>query len=177
MVRRKAKQKRKTNYKKLNLPGLNSSKQSRLNKEYVDYDYVGDLSPEEQKFLSKFSQEYYSGTFEPDDPDAEDKTYTYDNFDKETGKGNIAKSHDEQKADYRRNNIKLKDIHGQITAFSGFKNYDNLELEGATDDIVNELLDQAAKHPNIVKKFKKKQASNKPVSLKTKDPKPKKLLE
>jgi hypothetical protein len=37
------------------------------NREYVDYDYINDLTDEEAEWLANFSDNYYSGRFKKDD--------------------------------------------------------------------------------------------------------------
>lgn len=40
---------------------LNFKQQTRPRREFMDYDYVHKLSPEEKEFLAKFTDEYYGG--------------------------------------------------------------------------------------------------------------------
>jgi hypothetical protein len=47
-------------------PGIDVSKHPRTRREYIDFDYADKLSPEEKKFLSNFSEEYYGGGFAHD---------------------------------------------------------------------------------------------------------------
>jgi len=40
---------------------LKTKDQSRLRRQFIDYDYIKKLSPEEREFLAKFTDEYYGG--------------------------------------------------------------------------------------------------------------------
>lgn len=145
--------KKKTKFKNVKNPGLKPQYQSRLNREYVDYDYIDKLTEEEKSFMSKFTQEYYSGTHEKDI----DGNYRYGDFDPKTGEGHITNNDKDRRANYDRNNKKLKDIHGQIKVFSGFVQYED---SGTTVDPTaarDEIIDISIKDINAltVKPFKK----------------------
>ncbi len=43
-------------------PGLNRQLHPRSRQEYLDYDYISQLSDEEKEILSKFTDEYYGAT-------------------------------------------------------------------------------------------------------------------
>jgi hypothetical protein len=144
---KKKTKKAKTKYKNIKYPGLKLSVQSRLNREFVDYDYIDQLSPDEKAFLSKFTQEQYSGTFEKN----EDDTYSYDNFDPKIYKGNLARNDKERRESYERNNKKLKDVHGQITAFSSFTEYDTLAEKVNPQEAIDNIIDISIKDPESLK--------------------------
>jgi hypothetical protein len=45
----------------LKFPALSALRRRKKSKDYVDYDYVQKLSPEERAFLNQFTDEYYNG--------------------------------------------------------------------------------------------------------------------
>lgn len=49
---------------------MKHSDQVRTRREFIDYDYVNQLSPEERKFLAKFTDEYYGGAILKGDKNA-----------------------------------------------------------------------------------------------------------
>lgn len=53
----------KSNYSKQKYPALNSRYQVANRRELIDYDYINKLSPEEKKWLDKFTSEYVITNF------------------------------------------------------------------------------------------------------------------
>lgn len=72
-------------------------------REYIDYDYLTALSEDELKWLNKFSDEYYGGSFTKN---------------KETGryKGNIHTKTEDRRDCYRRNNRRMNCTYGDRKA-------------------------------------------------------------
>lgn len=56
--------KRKTPRNKVKHPGLKKQYNSKLKQEYLDQDYISQLSEEEKQFLSDFNEEYYGANLD-----------------------------------------------------------------------------------------------------------------
>lgn len=158
----KKKKKKVTKFKNVKNPGIKPQYQSRLNREYVDYDYLDKLTEEEKTYLSKFSQEYYSGTHEKD----ENGNYRYGDFDPKTGEGHLTDNDKDRRANYDRNNKKLKDVHGQIKVFSGFVQYEELGTTVNPNEARDIIIDASMKDPKslVVKPYKKQGKRRKRLS-------------
>lgn len=86
------KRKRRSNVKH---PALHKRYNPKVRQEYIDYDYLDKLNPEELDWLNKFSEEYINARFQGDETD-------------------IDKSPEGRKAAYDRNNARNRCLYSQL---------------------------------------------------------------
>lgn len=90
------KRKKKTKRSKEKYPYLEKRLNSRVRQEYLDFDYINQLSDEEKEFLNKFAGEYYGGSFKKDGTDI------------------TATDKEGYRESYGRNNARNRCLYGQI---------------------------------------------------------------
>lgn len=113
--------KKKTKRSKEKHPYLEKRLNSRVRQEYIDYDYVDNLSEEEKEFLNKFTGEYYGGSFNKDGTDlTADNTEGY-------------------RESYNRNNARNRCLYGRIRNRVGVTKMLNYE------DIINMVEEHLSK--------------------------------
>jgi len=128
MAKKDTDKKKPTKRSKKKHPYLEPRLNSRVRQEFLDYDYIGDLSEEEKDFLNKFSGEFYGGTFSKDGSDI------------------TANDVEGYRASYNRNNARNRDLFGLIRNRVGatkLLNYDNVI------NIVEDQLARGISHDNI----------------------------
>lgn len=122
---------KKTKRSQLEFPGLVKGATSRIRQEYLDQDYIDQLSPEEKDWLNRFNEEWLGANF------------------KHPGK-KIHKGDAARKEIYNRNNARNRDLLGQARAQNKLMNSEvvkeMLEKEELTqnvnpDDIENALIE------------------------------------
>jgi len=108
---------------------LKLSDQTRTRREFIDYDYVDKLSPEEQAFLAKFTDEYYGGAVKKGC-----KTDLHYSSDR--------KKYRELRTDcYNRNNRQNQDVYGLSKTCDKLDLIDDHPIEVYPEDALNELID------------------------------------
>lgn len=128
---KKSSKKKQTKRSKKKYPYLEKRVNSRVRQEYLDYDYVDQLSDEEKEFLNKFSGEHYGGTFQKDGSDL------------------TANDDEGYRESYNRNNARNRDLYGRVRNKVGatkLLNYDdtiNIVEEHLTRDKNPENLEDA----------------------------------
>jgi len=115
---------------------LNPNHQVRTRREYIDYDYLKELNPEEYKFMQKFTDEYYGGAIRVGDDESLHNT-------------------DELRKDcYNRNNRQNRDIMGLAKTTGRLDSLTECEVDlrivrpTNEDESRNEIIDR--KDPNFI---------------------------
>lgn len=109
---------------KIKHPALNKKYSPKVRQEYIDYDYLDKLSPEEKDWLNKFSEEYINARFNGDETD-------------------IDQSAEGRKASYDRNNARNRCLYSQLKVRrmnDKLLNYDDVV------NIIEETQEQAPKY-------------------------------
>lgn len=100
---------------------LNPNHQVRTRREFIDYDYVNQLSKEEIEFLKKFTDEYYGGgNFKRN----EDRTFNYSK--------NAHKTDIERRECYKRNARQSRDLYNLLKISGRLENIGDGEDERIT---------------------------------------------
>lgn len=111
--------------------GLDTNVNRKNLKEFIDFDYVKDLSEKEKDFLDRFSKEYYSADFRD-------------------GR-NIFKTKKEQRAIGRENNRRNKDTYAFKRSVGMLKEIREDHSSASPENALNEALDLRLKKRNNLK--------------------------
>lgn len=113
--------------KKVKYPSLTPRLNSRVRQEYMDYDYVDQLSDDEKQFLEDFNKEYYQASVGRQKDEGKDNRFT-------KGKEAVKQAqHD--------NNKRNSDLYGQIrnkVSRTKLLNYDDV-LNMVEDELSREV--------------------------------------
>lgn len=127
--------KKKTNRSKQKYPSLTRKYNSRVRQEYLDYDYIDQLSDEEKQFLEDFNKEYYEARVGKQ---------------KDAGKKNrFTKGKKAVKEAQSNNNKRNSDLYGKIknkVASTKLLNYDdvlNLVEDNMNKDVNSDYIEDA----------------------------------
>lgn len=135
MSKEKSKEKRKpkVDRKTVKFPGLKHSVNSKTRQHLIDHDYIDKLNDEEKAWLSKFNEEYISGTFEKDENDE----YTDNNF---------HKTFEERKSCWDRNNARNRCQYTRAQAIGNVSDDSADETPvGNIEDVLIEVIDYRKK--------------------------------
>lgn len=93
----------------------------RVRQEYLDYDYLDQLSDEELDWLNKFTEEYLNASFKHDDSDLQ----SYEKYGKDSND---------------RNNARNRDLYGALkNKDNKFKNNKLVNIDNVAGEVENEL--------------------------------------
>lgn len=107
--------KRKNKRSKVKHPSLNPGYNLLTRKEYLDYDYLNELSEEELEFLAKFTSEWLNANFSKDDDE------------------NILQGKEIKKEVYNRNNARNRCVYSRAKAQNKVDDSDDIRTKSTTN--------------------------------------------
>lgn len=112
---KKPKERKKLRRDQIKHPALNKNYNSRILSEYIDYDYLDQLSEEELDWLNKFTEEFHKASYKKDGSDIQD-------YNEVIGENNKGKPLTYGKDSNDRNNKQNADIYGILRNKASRKN-------------------------------------------------------
>lgn len=112
--------KKKTKRSQVKYPSLEKHYNSRVRQEYLDYDYVNELSEEEKQFLEDFNKEYYNASVGKQVDEGKNNRFT--------------KGKDAVKAAQDANNARNACLYGRAKAHGTMSKYDVKAVQEFIED-------------------------------------------
>jgi hypothetical protein len=115
---------------KVKYPGLNKQYTTRIRQEYLDMDYIDQLSEDDKKWLNRFFEEELNSQFKNDGTD-------------------LNKTKEERKKIYDRNNAQNRDLYGSLkNKDNKFKNNKLVNIDSIAGELEIELSEEL--HPKAI---------------------------